>query len=583
MPMPISIPTAMPRIAFGLIPLLLLGACASAPVPTHPVATVASAEPIETGISAYGLFLAGHAAAAHGDGASAANYYARASGLEHGDDASLLATRAFAEALLGGDVTRATALAPSDPSLDPGLLRMANLTRAVEAITTGNGRKAVAAMALAKVGPADPGVAILTPYAAALAGDVEGSITRAALSEDPVTQYQVDLAQGEFYERAHRYNEAETAYRALIGRGDQAGIASQKLGDLFERRGRFDEALQVYRAAAVRNPGNGDLALALTRGEAPHAAPRLPSLRQSAAEALVVPAAMMAVHKQAQGALIYLRLALRLDPMRDRAWLMVGDLLADLGKLDAARGAYAKPGLGSSQFVAARLKLAWNWQAAGHKDEALQVVRDTVSAVPSSREAAAALADLLQGDERYAESAKVLDGLIASQTGEIDWRLYFLRAMDFAQDGSWTDAEKDLAVAMQARPDEPELLNFLGYAWIDRGERLPEALAMVKRAVSLRPDSGAMIDSLGWGYYRIGDYTSAVSQLETAVVLEPGDPDVNDHLGDAYWRVNRKIEAGFQWQRVLTLQPSAKLRTLVEAKIASGQPDPVEPNRIARQ
>ena len=115
-----------------------------------------------------------------------------------------------------------------------------------------------------------------------------------------------------------------------------------------------------------------------------------------------------------------------------------------------------------------------------------------------------------------------------------------------------------------------ELLNFLGYSWIDRGVRLPEAMQMIQKAVSLQPQSGAMIDSLGWGYYRMGDYRAAVEKLEAAIVLEPGDPDVNDHLGDAYWRVGRKDEARFQWRRVLTLEPSPKLRAQAEAKLASG-------------
>jgi Flp pilus assembly protein TadD len=145
-----------------------------------------------------------------------------------------------------------------------------------------------------------------------------------------------------------------------------------------------------------------------------------------------------------------------------------------------------------------------------------------------------------------------------------------MRAVDYEESGHWDLAEADLRAALRQRPDEPELLNFLGYSWIDRGERLPEALDMVKRAVSLEPQSGAMIDSLGWGYYRLGDYATAVSKLEEAVVLEPGDPDVNNHLGDAYWRVGRKVEAGYQWRRVLTLDPPAKLKAEVEAKIASG-------------
>jgi len=123
---------------------------------------------------------------------------------------------------------------------------------------------------------------------------------------------------------------------------------------------------------------------------------------------------------------------------------------------------------------------------------------------------------------------------------------------------------------LSLRPDEAELLNYLGYAWIDRGERLKEAMAMVEKAVAANPRSGAIVDSLGWAHYRLGDYKKAVEILEQAVEMEAGDPEINNHLGDAYWMVGRKDEAGFQWRRVLTLKPDDKIKADAEKKIASG-------------
>jgi Flp pilus assembly protein TadD len=180
------------------------------------------------------------------------------------------------------------------------------------------------------------------------------------------------------------------------------------------------------------------------------------------------------------------------------------------------------------------------------------------------------LADLLRADEHYDESVSVLDRLIASEGPAPDWRLLYMRAVDLEESDRWPQAERDLTAALKQRPEEPELLNFLGYSWIDRGEKLREAVAMVQRAVNANPKSGAMIDSLGWGYYRLGDFDTAVEKLEQAVAIEAGDPDVNNHLGDAYWRVGRKNEARFQWNRVLTLEPNAKLRSEVEAKLRNG-------------
>jgi Flp pilus assembly protein TadD len=114
------------------------------------------------------------------------------------------------------------------------------------------------------------------------------------------------------------------------------------------------------------------------------------------------------------------------------------------------------------------------------------------------------------------------------------------------------------------------LLNYLGYSLIDRGERLKEAMAMVEKAVASNPRSGAMIDSLGWAYYRLGDYKKAVEKLEQAVEFDAGDPDINNHLGDAYWKAGRRDEAQFQWRRVLTLNPAAKMKANAETQLASG-------------
>ncbi len=123
---------------------------------------------------------------------------------------------------------------------------------------------------------------------------------------------------------------------------------------------------------------------------------------------------------------------------------------------------------------------------------------------------------------------------------------------------------------MKTAPDEPELLNFLGYQWIDRGEDVKGGLALIERAVKARPNSGSMQDSLGWAHFKLGDYPSAVNDLERAVLLEPSDPEINDHLGDAYWMVGRKDEASYQWRRVLTFGPDDKEKVLVEAKLKDG-------------
>jgi Flp pilus assembly protein TadD len=309
----------------------------------------------------------------------------------------------------------------------------------------------------------------------------------------------------------------------------------------------------------------------------------MPTIRQAAAEALIAPAASLMIQHQQDVALAYLRLSLRLDPNREEAWMLVGDVLSNNSDQTGAREAYNHIRPGSDRYVTARNKLSWTYQNADDHDTALKLARETVAGAPDNLEAAVNLADLLRADEQYDDSARVLDKVLAAQGDHPDWRLLYARAASEEEAGHWPDAEKDLQTALKIRPDEPELLNFLAYSWIDRGERLNEALAMVQKAVDANPQSGAMLDSLGWAYYRLGDYKTAVAKLEDAVVLEAADPEVNNHLGDAYWRVGRKTEAEFQWRRVLILQPSAKLKTEVEGKLKSGLDGSGPPAKVAGQ
>jgi Flp pilus assembly protein TadD len=246
---------------------------------------------------------------------------------------------------------------------------------------------------------------------------------------------------------------------------------------------------------------------------------------------------------------------------------MVGDLMQGSGDTDSARMAYAHPKPGSTEFSTAQAKLAWTYQSADDKETALKLAR--AAAASGDTDARVTLADLLRSNEQYAEAVQVLDGVISQQKNP-DWRLLYSRGVSYERLNRWPESQADLQAALKQRPDEPELLNYLGYSWIDRGEHLAEARAMIEKAVASDPRSGAMVDSLGWAFYRMGDYKKAVEKLEEAVELEAGDPEINNHLGDAYWRVGRKDEAQFQWRRVLTLKPDTKIKASAEAKLASG-------------
>jgi Flp pilus assembly protein TadD len=152
------------------------------------------------------------------------------------------------------------------------------------------------------------------------------------------------------------------------------------------------------------------------------------------------------------------------------------------------------------------------------------------------------------------------------------WALYYSRGIAYERSNQWSLAEADLEHALELKPDQPLVLNYLGYSWIDRGEKLHPGLKMIEKAVELSPDDGYIVDSLGWAHYRLGDYPSAVEYLEKALELVPEDPTINDHLGDAYWKSGRTTEARYQWRRALQFKPEKEDVKPIEAKLDGGLP-----------
>lgn len=555
-------------------PLVLLAACATVAPPQGAQAV----NPAPAGETPYGMFLAGRGALNDGKSAEAAQYFDRAR--QASDPDPLIADQAFIAALLSGDVSKAAAIAPTSEDAAEGGKRLGKFVVAVEALAQGKGKQAQILLSRDAIAfPHRPAAALLAPWAAAQAGDVAASLVRPEVRGDQLVEYFGRIGQAFLFERAKRYDEAETDFKAAANGANASEMAILAYGGFLERRGRRIDAVALYGAAQVNDPNDSAIIAASRRATAGQPAPPLPTLREGAAQVLLAPAAGMMEAKQTQLALAYLRLALRLDPQRDEAWVLVGDIMQGSGDTEAAREAYGHPKPGSIEYGAAQAKLAWTYQAADDKATALKLARG--AAASGDIGARITLADLLRADEQYAESISVLSGLIA-EAKRPDWRLIYARGVAYGQMDRWPEAEADLQAALTLQPDEPELLNYLGYSWIDRGQHLPEAMAMVEKAVGANPRSGAMVDSLGWAYYRLGQYKKAVDKLEEAVELEAGDPEINNHLGDAYWKAGRRDEAVFQWRRVLTLNPDAKIKAATEAKLSSGLgPDGGAPPKIA--
>jgi Flp pilus assembly protein TadD len=549
-------------LAAAALPLVLLGACATpSGKGVSPAGEIASAQ------SSYGMFLAGEEAMNAGRNGDAAKFFDQARVGAGGD--SMIADKAFMSALMAGDVQKAAAQAPTGAEANEATKRLAKLVVAVETLADGKGKEAKAMLSGDAIPfPHKSAAALLAPWAAAQAGDVQGSLIRPAVRGDRQVDYFGQLGQAALYERAKRFDEAEADYKALTVGSNPSDLAVVAYGAFLERRGRKVDAVALYDQQLGREPNSVAVKAARTRAAAGKTPPPMTTIREGAALAMLGPAVGMMAAKQNELGLAYLRLLLRLDPSRDEAWVLVGDVMQSLGDTDGARLAYAHPKPGSLEYATAQAKLAWSYQAAEDKDTALKMAR--AAAATGDFESRINLADLLKADEKYAEAVEVMNGVIADAKPQADWRLYYSRGTALERIGRWPEAEADLKEALKQQPNVPELLNYLGYSWIDRGEHLQEALAMVQKAVASDPRSGAMVDSLGWAYYRLGDYKKAVERLEEAVELEAGDPEINNHLGDAYWRVGRKDEAQFQWRRVLTLKPDDKVKAAAETKLASG-------------
>ena len=209
--------------------------------------------------------------------------------------------------------------------------------------------------------------------------------------------------------------------------------------------------------------------------------------------------------------------------------------------------------------VNADIHVALLLDALGKSDEASKRLKGIVAEHPDSAEALSALADLERSRKEFVESADAYTRVLGlTGAGEkTQWAIYYFRGVDYERAKQWDKAEADFKKALELYPEQPLVLNYLGYSWVDQGVHLDEAFKMLRRAVELQPEDGYIVDSLAWAHYKLGHYDEAVKLLERAIELKPGDPVINDHLGDAYWQVGRKLDAEFQWNHARDLNPES--------------------------
>jgi tetratricopeptide (TPR) repeat protein len=258
--------------------------------------------------------------------------------------------------------------------------------------------------------------------------------------------------------------------------------------------------------------------------------------------------------------LAYARIAEFLAPGNADAVLLTAQILEDQGQHDLATETYAKIPNSDPDYVAAELGRSDALIAAGRTEAGIEVLEQLARSNPDRADIWGALGDILRRQERYGDAAAAYDKAVATFAGEDpgQWVTYYTRGIAHERTRDWPAAEADFRKALALNPDQPSVLNYLGYSYLERKENYDEALAMIETAATGRPDDGAIVDSLGWALYRLGRYDEAVGHLEQAVELMPVDPVVNDHLGDVYWAVGRTREAEFQWKRALSFEPDTE-------------------------
>ena len=270
--------------------------------------------------------------------------------------------------------------------------------------------------------------------------------------------------------------------------------------------------------------------------------------------------------------LIFGNLALHLNPDLNSLTRQIASNIGSHGHYKIANKMLQKINKKDPNYTLAQIMLADHLDLQGDTEEAIRILKKIVRNKPKSPEPLIKMADILRKNEQYDTAIEYYDQAFDKYPNQQPkaWYLFYSRGMALERAKEWRRAESDFTRALEIEPEQPEVLNYLAYCWLERGERIIEARNLINIALSKNPNNGYIIDSLGWAMFIMGDYKDAVRQLERAVTIAPSDPTINDHLGDAYWQVGRRTEAQFQWRRTLTMNPEPEIVDNIQAKLENG-------------
>jgi len=525
--------------------------------------------------TAAGSYLAARHAGVERDSAAAAAYYLNV--LKSDPRNADLLSRTFLSVLTDGDIDEAGRLADRLIQLDR-TDRNARLVIGVRSLRQKQYGIARQNFTQSVRGPVtDLTATLLAAWALAGAGDTRAAIDTVDRLAGP-DWYGIfkDLHAGLIFDVANNKKEAGKRYERAYKADPLALRTVQAYAHFLSRNAGKDEALKLYQQFNKAVPDHPVVVEEMRQIAAGEKLPPLAdSPRAGAAEALYGLGASIGRRGGEDLALVYLQLALYLEPTHAMALLSLADLYDALKKPDLAIKVYDRIPVSSSLRRNAEIQVASDLDSLDRTDEAKKRLQALIAEHPQDSEAIIALGNILRGRKAFAECAEVYSKAIANLAApeKANWVLFYFRGICYERSKQWPTAEADLKTALTLFPDQPLVLNYLGYSWVDQGVNLDEGMNMIRRAVEQRPDDGYIVDSLGWANYRIGNYEEAVKDLDRAVELKPDDSTINDHLGDAYWRVGRVLEAHFQWTHAKDLNPDPEELPKIEQKLKSGLPE----------
>jgi tetratricopeptide (TPR) repeat protein len=526
-----------------------------------------------------GNYLAGQEANNERDADAAASYYRAA--LRADQRNAELIEKTFYAVLASGDIEEAARYADRLLQVDRNN-RNAHLVLGVRALKQKQYKDAKAHFAQAAHGPVNDLIGtLLSAWSAYGANDAKGAVDAIDKLTGP-EWYGVfkGMHAGLILDLANNKKEAGKRLEQADKLDPAALRIMQSYASFLSRNGARDDATKLYEEFDKELPRYPLAVEALTQLRKGDVLPRLiDTVQDGAAEALYGLGAALGRREDemslANRGLAYLQLALYLEPNHALAQLSLADIYEAMKKPELAIKAYERVPATSLLKRNAEIQLGIDLDSLDRTDEAKKHLERLIAKQPDDMEAILALGGILRERMQYEGCAEVYGKAVAQipMPTRASWTTFYFRGICLERSKQWAQAEADFKKALELFPDQPHVLNYLGYSWIDQGLHLDEAMTMIKRSVEQRPDDGYIVDSLGWAYYRLGNFPEAVKNLERAVELKPVDPTINDHLGDVYWKIDRVLEAKFQWSHARDLKPEPDELKRIDEKLKVGLSD----------